>query len=203
MDWFGKAIEILKLPLKYIWAIVIASGLLVFLPQPWLNKIHLDHLSQDYSTSIGAVFLISSVLLLVTIVVGSWNWIIGKIHSKKWTKARLAAIHNLDLQEKSVLREFFLQNQSTLSLPVDQATVAGLIEKGVLRVVGSMGERSLAGSLFPVSINSQIKNHLTFKMIDLPENHPSEVEKQFLLDNRPDFIHEVNRHMELFHRSFR
>lgn len=62
------------------------------------------------------------------------------------------ALYNLDDKEIAVLREFFIQGQNTLQLPVGHPVVAGLIEKGILEQVGMIGENSLVGPLFSLSI---------------------------------------------------
>jgi len=203
MDWLGKAIEVLKLPLKYIWAVAVTAGFLLFAPEAWLDKLNLAHLSQEFSTTIGLVFLGSAVLVGVNIISGIWNWNIGKRNVKKWAEVRSKALKHLDPKEKAVLREFFLKDQNTLPLPIDQATVAGLLNKGFLQSVSSMREKSLAGILSSLIIVPEVKNQLTHQMLNLPEGDPSESDKEFLRKNRPDFMSEIDHHMDLFHSAER
>lgn len=203
MDWLGKAIEVLKLPLKYIWAVAITTGLLLFIPQAWLDRIHLTEFSDDHSTYIGAAFLVSTVLVLIHFTGQIWGWTAKKFYFRKMRRMRSDALNRLDPSEKAVLREFFIQAQSTLHLPIDHPTIAGLLAKGLLERVSSVGENSLAGMLFSVTIADDVKSQLTDDMIHLPKSHPTDSDIKFLQENRPDFMPEIERHRQLFHRSGR
>jgi Super-infection exclusion protein B len=156
-EWLSKAIEALKLPLRYVWAIVIASGLLLFLPQNTLKRLHAEKFVQDFGSYIGLAFLVFGTVLVIQLVSALYSKIRAWMARNKRLSNALEELFHLDPSEKSVLREFFIQNQNTLQLPVDQATVSGLITKGVLTVAGSTGERSLAGLLFPVRIADHIR----------------------------------------------
>ena len=202
MEWLTKALEALKLPLKYIWVIAIASGLLLFVPSRYLDKINLTTICKDYGPIIGAIFLVSSILVGVHIVVSLWNYGRNRYLRSKREKYRKQALHSLDPKEKAVLREFYIQAQSTLQLPIDQPIVAGLLAKGILGRVGQHGERSLAGVLWPVVIHEDAEQELTLDMIELPEPNPPADKIQWLRDNRPDFMPEIEHHNEVFHTSW-
>jgi hypothetical protein len=167
-----------------------------------LRPFHLEKIAQDYGAQIGIVFLVSVILVVIQIVTSLWQ----KLHAKKISNDQkeesLEALHCLDRKEKSILREFFIQGQKTLQLPIDQVSVSGLINKGILCMAGNMGERSLAGLLCPVKISPFIERHLIPPMIGLPSEPPTDADIQFLRENRPDFIPEIARHNELFHTSW-
>lgn len=203
MEWFAKAIEFLKLPLKYIWGVAIAAGLLLFLPASALERLRVAQFTKDYGSYIGVVFVVSLVLAGVHTVVAVSHFFSRKRRVHKFKTLRTEALHNLDPQEKAVLREFFVQEQNTIRLPIDHPTVAGMRTKGILLRVGQHGEGSLAGILFPLKMADDIRGQLTASMIDLPEGEPSKEQIDWVVANRPDFIPEIERHVDLFHRSWR
>jgi hypothetical protein len=65
VDWIPRVIEFLKLPVKYVWAIAIASGFILFAPPQILAKIRLDDLQQQYGVLAGITFLLSAVLTAI------------------------------------------------------------------------------------------------------------------------------------------
>jgi hypothetical protein len=88
-------------------------------------------------------------------------------------------------------------------LPYDNATISGLINRGILVLDGQIYEKSLAGLLMSIKINDLIKSHITFELINLPTSEKaSEKEMDWLIKNRPDFMSEIDRHNELFHKSW-
>jgi len=99
-------------------------------------------------------------------------------------------VRGLDEHEKSVLREFIIQEQNTIEMPVEDKTVAGMIHKGILEQVGSKGEYSVRGLMLPVMISSTAKKRMTTKMLGMPQALTDETRKS-LIDSRPEFIAET------------
>jgi hypothetical protein len=127
-----------------------------------------------------------------------------KKNVKLFRKEILSNLSKLDSKEKSVLREFYLQNQNTLQLPFDQPIVAGLLRKEILKIVGNIGERSLVGMLMSMEINTFIKEEVKPEHIDLPDlDNITSTDKDFIIKNRPDFIPEIIQRENLFHRGWR
>jgi hypothetical protein len=145
---------------------------------------------------------VSLAVAIVHAVVAVSHSVKRKRHVHEFKKLRSEAFQNLDRHEKAVLREFFIQGQNTLRLPIDHPTVAGMRTRGILEIVGSHGEGSLAGLLFPVKLADDIRGQLTAAMVDLPEGEPSKEQVEWVVTNRPDFIPEIERHIDLFHRSW-
>lgn len=197
---FGKLADLIKLPVKYAWALAIASGLVLFLPEAALKTLNVYQLKQNYGVYIGLGFLLFFVLAIVHTASAAYSHFKRRRRFHAFNKERYESLQRLDQREKSVLREFFVQNQNTLRLPVDDPTVAGLMSRGILVRVGKHGEGSLAGILFPLKIADDVADQLLWNMIDL-SREPSDTEIDWVLNNRPDFIPEIQRHMNLFHRS--
>ncbi|WP_157671915.1 superinfection exclusion B family protein [Desulfuromonas soudanensis] len=197
-DWIEKIVTFIRLPIKYMWVAVVFTCITLFAPDNWLSNLGLTKLKTEYRTWLGSVLIVSASLVFVRIVSIFWSKIV-KFCSKRKLKAYLIeSLTQLDPSEKSILREFYIQDKKTIQLPMDQATVSGLIQKSFLLLAGSVGERSLAGMLIPIKINPLISEHITYQTIDLPAE-PTESDFDWLRDNRPEFLYEIEHHQQLFH----
>lgn len=127
-----------------------------------------------------AVFIIYSLLKLIKLMWVKFN----KRHRL------IRYVKKLDEQEKAVLREFIIQGQNTMEMPVEDKTVAGLIYKGVLEKIGSKGEYSVRGPMLPVVISPVAKKHMNPQMLGMPSVLTDET-RQTLAESRPQFIREL------------
>lgn len=170
----------------FAWLAVFALALLL-LPNGVLALFSLDQLPARIKPLAGGVLLASLCGLAVNGAVYFWS----KRAEWKATKAErdrtLQAIANLDQAEKAVLREFFVQSQHIIDLPLTHPTVSGLVHKGVLVVTTALGTRGLAGSLFPCYISDLADRNLTPEMIELPLN-PTPEEIARIKASRPNFL---------------
>ncbi|TKB51192.1 hypothetical protein FCL40_01145 [Ferrimonas sediminicola] len=202
-DWFDKLIAFIKLPLKYLWVAALFSGLTLFLPIEMVKELGLNILLDKYRPWLGALFIFSSALATIDTVQMVWCKIKSNRLEAEFNSKLIEQINDLDPHEKSVLREFYLQNRKTLQLPFDNATVSGMLNHGILEFAGNAGERSLAGMLMPIKINQTVRNKLTTKMLGLPESSNfSKSDEDWLKNNRPVFMNEIARHNEVFHRRW-
>jgi len=197
-DWFEKIISFIKLPIKYLWVAAIFTGFVFFAPQDWVEYLGLLNLKADYKVWLGPLFVLSSALVVLDIFRLLWKGI-KKFYFRRKLKAQLIeSLSKLDHYEKSIIREFYIQNKKTLQLPMDQATISGMLQSGFLTIAGSLGERSLAGMLFPIMINPIVEDFITYEHIDLPTN-PTDADIEWVKNNRPDFLYEIEHHNQLFH----
>jgi hypothetical protein len=201
MDWLSKVIEFLKLPIRHIWACAIVTGGLLFLPVSLLSKLHLTRVVDSCANYIGALFLMSTVLACLDAGIRLWKHLEKRQNSRQRTRQLLAAMACLDGKEKAVLREYVIQGQNTIRLPIDHPIVAGLLAKGIIVQIGELGERSLAGMLFSVALADDVRNALTLRMLGLPEGEPSAEDITFARENRPEFMAEIDDHIRVFHTT--
>jgi len=203
MEWLSKIVDIIKIPIKYFWMIFLMSLFLISLPDSWLNNIKLLDFRNTYHLYISLALIITLCLITVESSLFIYRKIKSNFSLKNYKKNLLTNLTRLDPQEQSVLREFFLQNQNTLRLPYDEPIVAGLIKKGILKIIGQLGEKSLAGVLLPIEINPIIKDDILPEQIHFPTSNPlTKEDEEFLLNNRPDFMPEIYHHIKVFHRGW-
>ena len=132
MEWLSKALELLKLPIRYVWAIVIASGLLLFLPDRILQRVRAEKFVKDFGVYIGLAFVIFAVVLVVHLISAAYTTIRAWMQRNKRLSEALLEMLKLDPSEKSVLRDDTSTgsvidaqlSQSTGSSILDQATIS-------------------------------------------------------------------------------
>lgn len=189
MEKYLKAIfDLTKLPTKFFFLLSVVSGFILFVDQSFLNeKLFLDNAKEKYGWILRIVFILSTGLVLVNFVIWIFKSIQRKILLKKWKKKFTERVKNLDRFEKSILREFILIGQKSIDMPIDNSSVSGLLDKGILVMNRQFGNSSIMhGMKTSLSINESVMEILEFKDIDLSDP-PTEEEIEFAKSNRPEW----------------
>ncbi|MCF8095425.1 MAG: superinfection exclusion B family protein [Desulfobacteraceae bacterium] len=121
-----------------------------------------------------------------------WSKGFTAFKAAKSKKLLLQSIEEIDAAEKSVLREFFIEQKNTVEMPIDDPVVAGLIEKRILKAIRETGQYSIRGLLLPIQINPAIKNFVTPGLVGYSNNG---ADRKAMMDSRPDFIKKVLIHV--------
>lgn len=211
MNWIDNIITIIKLPVKFIVGIALFAGSLFILPKTFLERLKLDAFLDEFGTFIGIAFYAAAILILINIVIAIIDAIKKKISAKKNKEIlenKKAQIEKkirtmLDPHEKAVLREFIIQAKNTIEIPIDHHVVSGLLTSGVIEIAGEYATGNiLIGLLTPVRL-SEVAQDLIYSnpmVIEIPNREPKEAEKQNILNRRPDFIRQLERHNWLYKR---
>jgi hypothetical protein len=198
MEWLKGLIDINKIPTRIILLIWIISALLLFIPEEQITQFALQEFKKDYGKYFGIAFIGSSAFLILIVA----TWIINSINKerlkRKYKKIIIESVTTLDPYEKAVLREFYIQGQDTLKIPIDNPTVSGLINKRILNQVGQFGQMSLVGMLFNFSITKVARENITFQILDIPLGEPSEQDIQRIRDARPRWMLKIEKNRRLF-----
>jgi hypothetical protein len=148
MDWIPKITDLAKVPTKVFAVIALTTGSALFLPTPILKRLSMDSIPAPWGVIVGIAFLISAAMVVVNCI----GWFVRRRRSIQRSDVQslemVAKLGNLDAEEQAILREFVVFRRSTLGLPVDNPTVAGLRASGVIRLVGTMGKGSRFGVFF-------------------------------------------------------
>lgn len=193
MEWVAKLFEAAKLPTKFIVAIFLATTIPLLLPNKLVSALRFSEIIDSYGNYMGVASVLSGSIL----VIGFAVWVTQKLRQiylrRNFEKLSIERLKDLDHAEKSVLREFYIQGQNTIKLPMDHPVVAGLLSSGILRIVGRHGQHSLAGMLMSMKIPDRLRKVITCEMLELPMGEPSEHDIEFLLENRPAFTRSIKR----------
>ncbi len=181
MDW-RSLFDIHKAPFKAAVIVALATGGL-FLSVPWIAmRISLEPgVLTNWTMGLAVGFSLASALIVVDVL-----WAIGRGARGIFRFFRAGgAIGHLDHKERSVLREFWMQGGRVISLPVADATVVGLVDKGILERVG---DRVDGRSRAPYRFTAAARVYFEPAMIDLPEGRdPTRKELERFEAVRPDF----------------
>jgi hypothetical protein len=211
MDW-SKIGELAKLPTKVYAIIALTTGAALFLPKPVLERLNLDAIPAPWGTVLGIVFLVSAAM----VIANTTGWLMRKRQASQRAAARtvrvMEKLANLDGEERAILREFIVLGRSTLRLPMDNPTVAGLIASSVIQQTGSYGKQTIYGMLFPYQLSDDTQMLLMDEILGIPDHlmPPDGDGKKSLTqqgacwvhDNRPAFIHDIERFEAPVHRRW-
>ncbi len=140
-----------------------------------------------------AATIISLLLLLAALIVFKALWINISPIFKEGIRRRdvIKAVKQLDEDEKSVLREFYIQQANTLEMPVEDIVVSGLIKNGVLQTTRNKGQYSAGGLLLPVIISPAAKKRIRPRKIDMPADLNAPQAREALSKSRPQYMYEM------------
>lgn len=125
-------IEVLKLAPKYLVAVALIAGALIFLPESWLQLLGLQEISTRYRAWFGLAFLISAGICIVA--VASWiiNWVLNIFRRRRVQRFVIDKLHNLTEDEKQILRYYFAKGTRSNTLKVDDGVVQELVACGII-----------------------------------------------------------------------
>jgi len=197
IKWISGVLNLIKLPKKLIASIAIPSGFLVIAPESILVKLGLQKITEDARIYISFAFIISTSLLIVELILFIFKLIKKRYYKIKNIKLLNTYIENIDRAELLLLREFFIQGQSSIKLPLNHPVVAGLIKKGIIEQIGSIGQQMAAGIVFPFRINEDIEPSITNEVLKLPLKITKENAKQ-ISEERPAYVISILNRDHLF-----
>jgi len=188
MENFKALFDLTKLPAKFFFLFAVLSGFILFADQALLKKIHLEKINESYGWIIGLTFISTTGLMIVNLVIWLFNKIYFEIKFFKIKKEYTNSLKNLDYHEKAVLREFLINNRTSLEVPIDDPTISGLIRKKIIFINQQFGNSFIMNGMnASVSLSKFVDKNLTPKDIDIPEIK-SEEAFNFIKSNRPSWV---------------
>lgn len=126
--------DLTKLPAKFFFLFAVLSGFVLFADSSILKRVHLEKLNESYGWIVGLVFISTTGLVFVNFIIRAFKTISYKFKFFKVKKEYISRLRNLDVHEKAVLREFIINQKSSIEVPIDNPTITGLIRKKVLLI---------------------------------------------------------------------
>lgn len=207
MEWFSKLIDWLKLPTKIIAFIALMSGVLLFLPQKVIQKLHLELFISSYGNYFGIVFLIAACYLLFLFICFIGNKIKSKIDAKMSSKKSELAnkrleekikenIESLSFSERCLIREFCLQSKNVIKVIMENEDVVSLVNKNILEYATRFGEQYIFGTIISVKLNPIADKLLQPEDLKLKKS-PTKSDFEQYMRERPSFIMQIQSIEEL------
>lgn len=166
MDWIKQILNFLKSSPVIIISIFIASALILFLPNSFIEKLYLLNLKNEYGTYLGLAFILSGSILLVLSTVKAWKKILNKYENKKLHKARLKYLTELDSTKTEIIKEFIEDEKHTLRLPMNNGPIIELEFYGIISRAGEISPTEIYKGEFVIQFYLQ---PWTIKMINRDE----------------------------------
>jgi hypothetical protein len=197
-NFITKLLDFNKIPTKLFVLLSIVSGSLLFLPSKILENLKLSKFETDYGKYFGIAFLISTGILIMNFLIWAIKKILLFFLRLKYDKKLQTELTDLDGGEQAVLREFYLNNQSSIKLPYDDPIVKNLLGKRILIRLSDMGEYTIGGMLIAMKINDKIKNKINENTLGIPAMRNNDEKRNFIYNSRPSWAIEMERFKSLF-----
>ncbi|GIU23616.1 MULTISPECIES: superinfection exclusion B family protein [unclassified Shewanella] len=171
--------------------LTLASAALLFVPQPLLASLSLAELSQNHAHFIGLGLIIGSAYLLTLLLNYFLDEAISYFSDKRSVEVIEEKVKLLDPMERALLREFFLQGQTILTLPEQETAVKSLLQAGILEHLGNQKHYAIQGSTADFKISMRARVHLNRQVLRFPVGEPSPEDMKNLIKARPHFVNNL------------
>ncbi|MFI3245025.1 MAG: superinfection exclusion B family protein [Ferrimonas sp.] len=171
---------------------LIAGLALMTLPIPTLQSLYLQQWVEEHGFLIGLMVIVSASYLAAAAVLWIIQQRLMQQQQLQWRQQIVDKMKFLDAQERAILREFFLQANPLVKMPLHQSTVMELLESGILEQVGEQQQYAIEGPVAQLRLSQVARQHLNRTVLRLPEGELNEQQRQQLIASRPDFITAVN-----------
>ena len=132
-------LEFLKLAPRYLIAVGLVAGALLFAPDSSLQRTGLSQFVKDNRQWLGLTLLVTAALFAVSLAADVSRW------AKRWWRNRRAfahitgRLHQLTEDEKQILRFYIAKQTRANTLRIDDGVVQGLVADGILYRSATMG----------------------------------------------------------------
>ncbi|MDM0118904.1 superinfection exclusion B family protein [Variovorax arabinosiphilus] len=138
-ELFTAIVEAIKLAPRYLAPVGMVAGLLLFLPEQYLQVLGITQLAEDYRPILGLTFLfclaVVAIAVLKFIASGPLS-LYYRWRRKRYLKDRLS---RLTEDEKQILRFYISKQTRTNVLRVDDGVVQGLVADRIIFRSANMG----------------------------------------------------------------
>ena len=175
-------IDLDKIPMKIIIFLGIVSGIFVLASDSFLKVLKIAEFQKDYGKFFGPIFIASIAFIGLSVIYYIKDKLENQFNRNKGNKILIEELESLDPSEQSVIREFAIQQKKSVKMPIDNSTVAGLINKGILKRVSNIGD----GLYFPLTLNKLADRKLKETHLGISSGM-DEDELGEVISNRPDW----------------
>ncbi|RTR31669.1 superinfection exclusion B family protein [Shewanella atlantica] len=171
--------------------LAIVSGALLLIPKTLLSALNLDVAVTANSHFIGLGLIIGVAYLMTQVLNYFLDEAIGYLKNKRNTEIIEEKVKLLDPTERALLREFFLQGETVLTLPQNEPAVCSLLTTNIIEHLGNQKHYAIQGPTADYKISMRARVYLNRQVLRLPAGEPSQEEMQNLIKARPPFAHNL------------
>ncbi|MDQ1096673.1 MULTISPECIES: super-infection exclusion protein B [Chryseobacterium] len=175
-----------KISTKLIFLLFLITGILLFIPDNYLQNLKLESFISEYGKYIGITFISTVGFLLVSFT----SYIISVIRNKRATiKIKSTIVKNINqltYPEIFALREFLINGKSTLQLPFLDETIISLENKMIIYKASNTGVSAIRGQYWAYSISEYALPYINNHLLKIPTELNDEI-KAKIENERPNW----------------
>lgn len=153
--------DFFKLPTKIMFALALASGMVLFLPDNIVAKMYMVDFRNKYGFAIGLLFLISFSILVVTLIIGIYKYFSHKRSMKKFKATAKERLQKLDNYQKAIVYGLYMEDNHTSELPFHDGAVKWLKQNIIITETASQYAVSdLNNAVFPYMLHPWVVEEL-------------------------------------------
>ena len=171
--------------------LVVSCATLLFLPEPLLRSLGLFGLVSANNHFIGLGMIVGIAYFVSRLLGVLLDEGIRYLTHKRLIENIEHKVNLLDLSERALLREFFLQGATILTLPQNETPVKSLVNVGILECLGNEKHYAIHGPTADYKISMKARSYLNRQILRLPSGQPTQEEMQALIKTRPTFINNI------------
>ena len=153
--------DFFKLPTKIMFALALASGLVLFLPESIVTKMYMVDFRNKYGFAIGLLFLISFSILVVTLFVGGYKYFRHIYFMKKFRATARERLQKLDDYQKAIVYDLYMEDNHTGELPLHDGAVKLLKQNIIItETTNQYAVSDLNNAVFPYMLQPWVIEEL-------------------------------------------
>ena len=161
MKFDFNLVDFFKLPTKIMFALALASGMVLFLPDNIVAKMYMVDFRNKYGFAIGLLFLISFSILAVTLIIGIYKCFSHKRSMKKFKATAKERLQKLDNYQKAIVYGLYMEDNHTSELPFHDGAVKWLKQNIIITETASQYAVSdLNNAVFPYMLHPWVVEEL-------------------------------------------
>ena len=170
--------------------LLLAAALVLLLPSTALSVSGLDLWVTEYRGYI-SIIVISAVAYFIALLLVQTGQAILEKQTEIGTMNKIhKMVKVMNTSEQAVIREFIIQKKDIISLPLEAAAVANLVDNCILVPALNSQEIIGTGSKIKLCINIKARPLLDHKALGFPTGKMTELQAQALKSARPAFAKE-------------
>ena len=139
----NSLVDWVKLTPRYLFPLLLAASLIIFLPESLVQKIGLRETWSNPRFWIGLAFVLASSLLITHGILEAYSFSHRKYVARRNERRRFEYFKHLSPSERKLLRSYVESRTKTRNLPYDEGTVTGLIRVGILYYASSRATNNI------------------------------------------------------------
>ncbi|KXO07404.1 hypothetical protein AKG98_2530 [Moritella sp. JT01] len=170
--------------------LLLAAALVLLLPTTALSVSGLELWVTEYRGYISIIVISGIAYFIALLLVQAGQSVLEKQSETDMMKKITKMVKIMNTSEQAVIREFIFQKKDIISLPLEVASVANLIEHCILVPALNSQEIIGTGSKIKLCINIKARALLDHKALGFPAGKMTEQQAQTLKAARPSFAKE-------------